>query len=66
MDWGNLEGLIPILGGTYGLLLAHGVWPRRPTSPRLEEWRRKHGKLLRVISPLVIAFGVLQLCGMLR
>ena len=67
MDWGNLEGLIPLLGGTYGLLLAQGVLPRRPANPeRMEMWRRKYGKLLRVLSPIVIAFGALQLFGMLR
>ena len=32
-DWGNLQGLIPILGGIYGLLLAQGILPRNPKDP---------------------------------
>lgn len=66
-DWGNLQGLIPILGGTYGLLLARGFVPRRPRSPeRMAEWRRKYGTLMTVICPIVIAFGAMQLLGVLR
>ena len=29
----NLEGLIPILGGIYMMLLANGVLPKNPKDP---------------------------------
>lgn len=33
-DWGNLQGLVPLLGGIYGFLLAHGTLPRKPKIQR--------------------------------
>ena len=42
---GNLEGLIPIFGGVYGLLMAKGILPRKPKDPeKMELWRRKFGR----------------------
>ncbi|HEY7427899.1 MAG TPA: hypothetical protein VH682_26945 [Gemmataceae bacterium] len=66
-DWGNLEGLIPILGGTYGLLLARGVLPRNPKNPeKLALWRRKFGGMMTVLCPLIILFGIAQLFGVFK
>jgi hypothetical protein len=66
-DWGNIQGLIPILGGIYGLLLAQGVLPRNPSDPeRMALWRRKFGGMMRVAGPLVILFGIAQLFGLFR
>ena len=66
-DWGKLEGLIPIFGGIYALLLAQGVLPRNPRDPeRMALWRRKFGGMMTVLSPILILFGVAQLCGMFR
>lgn len=63
-NWGNLQGLIPILGGIYGLLLAKGVLPRKPKDPeKMEVWRHKFGGMMAVLCPLIIIFGVLQLLG---
>jgi hypothetical protein len=62
----HLGGLIPILVGIYGLLLAYRVLPRRPKNPeKMELWHRKFGKLLKVLSPLLIVYGLLQLLGIL-
>jgi len=62
----NLGGLIPILGGIYGLLLAYRVLPRHPKDPeKMELWHRKFGKLMKVLSPCLIGFGLLQLLGIL-
>lgn len=62
-DWGRLEGLIPILGGTYVFLLARGVLPVHPKHPeKAEEWRQTFGGLMTVIAQLAIA----QLFGALR
>ena len=67
-EWnvGNLEGLIPILGGIYGLLLAKGILPRNARDPdKMELWRRKFGRMLKIICPLIFVFGVLQFIGVL-
>ena len=67
IDWGNLEGLIPILGGTYAILLAKGILPRNPKDrERMEPWRRKFGGMIMVLGPVVIIFGVLQVFGLFR
>jgi hypothetical protein len=63
-DWGNLQGLIPIVGGIYGLLLARGVLPRKPKDPeRMALWRRKFGGMMTFLCPFLILFGIAQLCG---
>ena len=65
-DWGNLQGLIPTLGGIYVLLMAKGVLPRKPKDPeRMELWRRKFSGPMTVLCPLVILYGIAQLCGVL-
>ena len=62
----NVEGLIPILAGIFGLLLAQGVLPRNPKDPeRLALWRRKFGKMMTILSPLIILFGVALLFGLI-
>jgi hypothetical protein len=67
MQVGNLEGLIPIFGGVYGLLMARGIIPRNPKDPeRMAQWRRKFGGMMTIICPLLILFGVVELCGLLR
>jgi hypothetical protein len=65
-NWGNLEGLIPIFGGIYGLLMARGILPRNPKDPeKMVLWRRKFGKMLTYLCPFLIIFGSLQLLGLL-
>jgi len=62
----NVEGLIPILAGIFGLLLAQGVLPRNPKNPeRLALWRRKFGKMMTILCPLIILFGVALLFGLI-
>lgn len=66
-DFGNLQGLIPILGGIYGLLLAQGLIPRNPKDPeRMALWRRKFGGMMTVLCPLIILFGIAQLFGVFK
>ena len=60
------QGLIPLLGGIYGLLLAYRVLPRHPKDPeKLELWHRKFGKMMKILSPILIIFGLLLLLGVL-
>ena len=56
------NGLIPLLGGVYLLLLVTGVLPRRPKNPaKLKAWRERFGPALTVLSPLLMIFGVFLL-----
>jgi hypothetical protein len=62
----KLGGLIPILGGTYGLLLAYRIVPRKPRDPeKMELWHRKFGTMIKALSPFLIGFGLLELFGVL-
>ncbi len=62
----NLGGLIPIFGGIYGLLIAYRVIPRNPRDPeKMELWHRKFGKMIKVLSPFLIGYGILELFGVL-
>jgi prolipoprotein diacylglyceryltransferase len=59
-------GLIPLLGGIYGLLLAYRVLPRNPKDPeKLELWHRKFDKIIKILCPIAIAFGLLCLFGVI-
>lgn len=51
-NYGNLAGLIPILGGIYALLLVNGALPRNPRNPeKMELWRRQYRPTLNVLVP---------------
>ena len=61
------NGLIPLLGGIYCLLLAYRVVLRKPKDPeRMELWHRKFDRMMKVIGPVLIVFGILLLCGVLK
>ena len=60
------NGLIPLLAGICGLLLAYRVVPLKPKDPeKTELWRRKHGKMMKILSPFLIIYGILVLLGVL-
>jgi hypothetical protein len=62
----KLDGLISIFGGTYGLLLAYRVIPRKPRNPeKMELWHRKFGTVIKILSPFLIGFGLLKFFGVL-
>jgi hypothetical protein len=66
-NWAGLYGLIPILGGVYGLLLANGVLQMHPKDTRRsEEWRRKYGRMMMVAGPILIVVGLAQVAGLFR
>jgi len=59
-------GIIFLLGGIYGLLLAHKILPRNPRNPeKLYLWHRKFGKMMKILSPIIIISGILLLFGIL-
>ncbi len=60
------QGIIIVLGGIYGLLRAYRILPRNPKNPeKVELWHCKFGKLIKILSPIVIVFGILLLLGVL-
>ncbi|MBI3999728.1 MAG: hypothetical protein HY351_03855 [Candidatus Omnitrophica bacterium] len=62
----NLEGLIPIAGGIVIMLFANGTFPKNQKNPaKLEAWRKKFGPAIKILGPVVILFGVVQLFGIL-
>ncbi len=63
---GKLDGLLLILVGIYLLLLVYRVVPRQPKDPeKLELWHRKFGKMMKVLAPFLIGYGLLRLFGIL-
>ena len=64
MQW---DGLIPVIGGIYGVLLAYRIIPKKPKDPeRYELWHRKFGKKMKILSPFLIVFGILELLGIMN
>jgi len=60
-------GLIPIFVGIYGLLMVYRIVPKKPRDPeKMELWHRKFDKMMKIMSPFLIIFGIVQLCGFLR
>ena len=60
------SGLFGIIAGIYGLLLAYRVLPRNPKDPeKMELWHRKFGKIMKIVSPCLIVFGILKLLRVL-
>lgn len=58
------QGLIFIVGGIYGLLLAYKILPKNPKDPkRMELWHKKFGKVMKILSPIIIISGILSLTG---
>ena len=62
----NIEGIIPIVGGVLIILVVQGVIPKNPRDPqKLAAWRKKFGPTIKILGPIVIVFGLLQLLGVL-
>ncbi len=60
----NLEGLIPIFGGVYALLMVYNVIPVKPEDKaKMDKWHKKFDPLLKVLAPLLIIFGIAQFFG---
>ena len=61
-----LNGIVPLAGGIYGLLLAYGVVSVSKNQEKGELWLRKFGKPMKILSPLVVAFGIATMFGVFR
>ena len=60
----NPEGFIPIFGGVFAWLAATGRYNPSKDPVKGEEWRLKWGRKLKILAPLVILFGIVQLLGL--
>lgn len=59
MNWG---GLILIFAGVIGYLAAIGYIPKNPENPEtIELWRRKFGRMMKILCPMLIIFGFAKL-----
>jgi hypothetical protein len=61
----NPEGMIPIIGGSLAWLMATGRYNPSKDPVKWEEWLRRWGPMLKILTPLVILFGIAQLLGFL-
>jgi hypothetical protein len=50
----DLSGLIFVAGGVYGLLAVFRVVPVSKNPQANEQWLRKFGTLMKVLSPLIM------------
>ena len=60
----DFTALIPITGGIFGLLAAFRIISVSKDVLANEQWLQKYGPMIKVISPLLIVFGLAQLFGM--
>jgi hypothetical protein len=62
----NLEGLIPLLGGVYFLLVGLRVLRVSKNPEANELWLRKFGTWMKIIGPILIIFGLADVFGVFR
>jgi hypothetical protein len=63
LNWG---GLILIAGGIYALLGAFRVIRLSKNPEANELWLRKYGPMMKILSPLVILFGLAEVLGTVK
>jgi len=61
MDFGNLEGLIPLFGGLYALLIVHNK-----VKVKNKDFVEKHRKLMLICGIGCIIFGIATIFGLLN
>ena len=59
----NFDGLIFVFGGIYALLVASGIVQASKNPEANEIWRKT---MLKILSPLIILFGLAEFCGLLK
>ena len=65
MRW-DFSGLIPIALGTYVLLAVFRVIRLSKNQEANELWLRKFGRMMKILGPIIVLGGLLQLFGVLR
>lgn len=61
----NLGGLIFVGGGVFSLLVAYGVVRASKDPAANEAWLRRFGPMMKVLSPIIILFGLAELFGLI-
>jgi len=62
----SFDGLICVVGGIYALLAAFGFVQASKNPEANEIWRKKYGTILKILSPLVILFGLAEFWGLFK
>jgi hypothetical protein len=62
----HFDGLIFVAGGIYALLAACGVIQASKNPEGNEAWRNKYDTMLKILSPVVILFGLAEFFGFLK
>jgi hypothetical protein len=62
----DLSGLIPIALGIYALLAVFRVIPLSKNPEANELWLRKFGRMMKILGPIILIGGFLQLFGVFR
>ena len=62
----DITGLIPIVAGIYVLLAVFRVIRLSKNTETNELWLRKFGPMMKVICPLIIVLGLVELLGFFR
>lgn len=65
MRW-DLSGLIPIALGIYVLLAVFRVIPLSKNPDANEQWLRKFGLMMKILGPIIVLGGLIQLFGFFR
>ena len=61
----HFGGLIYVFGGIYVLLTAFGVIRANKDPEKNELWKRKFGRMMKILAPILILFGLAQFFGLL-
>lgn len=59
----SLGGLLSIACGAYFWLYASGKVGAKPENPAYVRWMSRFGRPMRIMAPLVVVFGILELLG---
>ena len=60
--FGPWWGLVILIGGLYGSLLAYGWLPRGQKRKDLyEPWRKQFGPMMRILGPILCLMGIVKL-----
>jgi hypothetical protein len=65
MRW-DFSGLIPIALGIYVLLAVFRVIRLSKNPEANELWLRKFGRMMKILGPIIVLAGLLQLFGLFR
>ncbi len=56
-----IEAVIPVFGGIYGYLVAIGKVEISKNPEKSKEWRQKWGKAFKLVTPILVLFGIINL-----